>query len=132
MSHETIFYKLYGKCAVNLFLDSPGLYYNKFIFPPEFYFRKDSQGFQTHHYHWDTKRYICCFLRFESTRIYFLKHRDFKFKFSKSYFHSRYQDYIYCITKTSIYNHISGNSNNLVSIIVFQGQNVNKRNRNQK
>lgn len=34
MSHETIFYKLYGKCAVNLFSDSPGLYYHKFIFSP--------------------------------------------------------------------------------------------------
>lgn len=32
MSHETIFYKLYGKCAVNLLSDTPGLYYNEFIF----------------------------------------------------------------------------------------------------
>lgn len=36
MSHETIFYKLYGKCAVNLFSDIPGLYYNEFIFPLNF------------------------------------------------------------------------------------------------
>lgn len=36
MSHETIFYKLYGKCAANLFSDIPGLYYNEFIFPLNF------------------------------------------------------------------------------------------------